>query len=307
MGLELASVWARLGARVTVVELMPELIPRMDSQVTDLLRRLLVRQGISVCTGAAVRGIEARGENGRATVRVEQEGKAKLELEADKVLVATGRRPHTTGLGLDGVGIEVDPRTGAVGVDGGFATSAPGVYAIGDLVRGPMLAHKAEEEGIAVAEAIAGSPGQVNYGTIPSVVYTWPEAAGVGKTEDELKAGNAPYKAGVFEFKANGRALAAGESDGFVKILADADGDEVLGVHVVGSSASELIAEAVSVMEFGGSAEDIARTVHAHPTLSEALREAALAVAGRAIHAVGGGDPRARVVRPEAQQKTGGA
>ena len=287
VGLELASVWSRLGASVTVVELMPALLPRMDSQVGRLLKRLLVRRGVSVCTGAAVRGVEVRGKNGQATVRVEQEGKGELKLEADKVLVATGRRPYAVGLGLEAVGIETDPRTGTVDVGGDFATSVPGVYAIGDLVRGPMLAHKAEEEGIAVAEIIAGRAGHVNYETIPSVVYTWPEAAGVGKTEDELKEGNARYKAGVSEFRTNGRALAAGEPDGFVKVLADAESDAVLGVHIVGSSASELIAEAVSVMEFGGSAEDIARTVHAHPTLAEAMREAALAVADRTIHAVG--------------------
>ena len=286
VGLELASIWARLGASVTVVELLPELIPRMDSQMARLLKRLLVRQGISVYTGTVVRGVEAGSGDARAAVHLEQQGKGELVLEADKVLVATGRRPCCSGLGLETLGIAVDSRTGVVGVDDTFSTSVSGVYAIGDVVRGPMLAHKAEEEGIAVAEIVAGKPGHVNYDTIPSVVYTWPEVAGVGKTEDELRDGNVRYKAGVFGFRANGRALAAGEPDGLVKVLAHADSDAVLGVHMIGSGASELIAEAVSVMEFGGSAEDMARTVHAHPTLSEAVKEAALSVADRAVHAV---------------------
>jgi dihydrolipoamide dehydrogenase len=284
VGLELASVWARLGAGVTVVELMDQLLPGCDVQISRLLERVLSRQGVKILTGSSVESCERT--NGRGKVKVKTPDGSSVELIADKVLVAAGRRAYTAGLGLERIGVATDAKSGCVSVDERFMTNVEGVYAIGDVIGGLMLAHKAEAEGVAAVEIIAGKPGQVNYDAIAGVVYTWPEVAVVGKTEDQLKQARIEYDAGVFHFRANGRALAADSSDGFVKILAEKDTDRVLGVHMIGPSVSELIAEAVGVMEFGGSAEDIARTVHAHPTLSEVVMEAALAVGNRSIHSV---------------------
>jgi len=284
VGLELASVWARLGADVTVVELMDQLLPGCDSQISRLLGRIVSKQGINVLTGSSVESCERA--NGRGQVKVKTLDDPAVELTADKVLVAAGRRPYTSGLGLEPLGVATGAKSGCVPVDQRFMTNVEGVYAIGDVIGGPMLAHKAEAEAIAAIEIIAGKPGQVNYDAIASVVYTWPEVAVLGKTEDQLGQAQIQYDAGVFHFRANGRALAADSSEGFVKILAEKGTDRVLGVHMIGPSVSELIAEAVAVIEFGGSAEDIARTVHAHPTLSEVVQEAALAVDNRSIHSV---------------------
>jgi dihydrolipoamide dehydrogenase len=285
IGVEMASIWSRLGSAVTILELLPRLLPSLDSQVSSGLARAQARQGIAVHTQTAVKGLR-RGRGRPARLAAEgPDGKA-IELGADAILVATGRRPYTENLGLETVGIALDPETRQVPVDAYRQTVCPGIYAIGDIVRGPMLAHKAEEEGVAVAERLAGMTAHVDEDLIPWVVYSRPEVAGVGRTEDTLKATNTPYRAGVFSFMANGRALAADAAEGFVKVLAAKDSDRVLGVSILGPAASELIAEAVTVMAFGGSAEDVARTVHAHPTFSEAVREAALDVDGRALHAV---------------------
>ena len=284
VGLELASVWGRLGAGVTVIELMDQILPGCDNQISRLLERVLSKQGVKILTGSSVDSCERT--NGRGKVTVKTPDGSSVELIANKVLVAAGRRPYTASLGLERIGVATDAKSGCVLVDERFITNIEGVYAIGDVIGGPMLAHKAEAEGVAVAEIIAGKPGQVNYDAIANVVYTWPEVAVVGKTEDQLQQAQIEYDAGVFHFRANGRALAADSSEGFVKILAEKGTDRVLGVHMIGPSASELIAEAVGVMEFGGSAEDIARTVHAHPTLSEVVMEAALAVDNRSIHSV---------------------
>ena len=297
IGLELGSVWARLGAEVTVIELLDQILPGMDSEISRRARSILAKQGLEIVTGVRVLGYEKASKSatgkgqaarsGGVILTAEDKDGNKQRLPADAVLVAVGRRPYTEGLGLAELGVKTEEDSGRVIVDERFQTSVAGVYAIGDLISGPMLAHKAEEEGIAVAEILAGMPGEVNYDTIPSVVYTWPEVASVGKSEEDLKQEGVAYNKGSFPFRANGRALAMASEDGLVKILADRSSDRVLGVHIVGPWASDLIAEAVSVMEFGGSAEDIARTVHAHPTLPEALREAALAVDGRAIHVLG--------------------
>jgi dihydrolipoamide dehydrogenase len=284
VGLELASVWARLGSSVTIIELMEQLLPGCDRQVSQLLERILSRQGVKIMTGSAVEKWEP--SNGKGKVTVKTPGDSTVELAADKILVAAGRRPYTSGLGLDQIGVATDEKSGRVKVDEGFMSNIEGVRAIGDVIGGPMLAHKAEAEGVAAVEIIAGKPGQVNYDAIANVVYTWPEVAVVGKNEQQLKQAQVEFDVGVFHFRANGRALAADSSDGFVKILADKSTDRVLGVHMIGPSASELIVEAVEVIEFGGSAEDIARTVHAHPTLSEVVMEAALAVGNRSIHSV---------------------
>jgi dihydrolipoamide dehydrogenase len=283
IGLELGSVYARLGAKVTVIEYLDRILPGMDLETAKAFQRLLQKQGFSFRLSSKVMG--ATVANGKVTLSVEPAaGGASEALEADVVLVAVGRVPYTEGLGLEAAGIKLDGR-GRIEVDHHYATNVPGIYAIGDVIKGPMLAHKAEDEGIALAEILAGQAGHVNYGVIPGVVYTAPEAAAVGKTEEELKAEGVDYKAGKFLFLANGRAKANQTTDGFVKVLADAKTDRVLGVHIVGPNAGELIHEAAVLMEFGGSAEDLARTCHAHPTLSEAVKEAALAVAGRAIHA----------------------
>ncbi len=282
VGLELASVWTRLGSQVTVVELLEQLLPGCDSQVSRLLERILSKQGVKVMTGSLVEGYKRA--NGRGQVTVKTSDDRIVELPADKILVAVGRRPLTSGLGLEQVGIATDGKSGRILVDERFMTSVAGVHAIGDVIGGPMLAHKAEAEGAATAEIIAGKAGQVNYDAIASVVYTAPEVAVVGKTEEQLREAGVAYNVGVYHFRANGRAMAADSTEGFVKILADGDTDRVLGVHMIGPNVSELIAEAVEVIEFGGSAEDIAHTVHAHPTLSEVVQEAALAVDNRSIH-----------------------
>jgi dihydrolipoamide dehydrogenase len=283
IGVELASVWARLGSRVTIIERMPQLLPGWDDQAARVLKRALTKQGISILTGAGVSGARAAGD--ALSLTVNSDG-VDNEVVADRVLVAVGRKPCTDGLDLDKIGIAPDPKTGRIPVDAAFMTECAGVYAIGDCIRGPMLAHKAFDEGVALAEIIAGKAGHVNYDAIPGVVYSSPEVAFVGATETMLSQRGIAFSSGSFPFKANGRALAMDASDGFVKVLSDAATDAVLGVHIVGQNASELIAEAVSVMEFGGSSEDIARTMHAHPTLSEAVREAALDVEKRAIHKV---------------------
>ena len=282
IGLELGSVYARLGAKVTVIEYLDRILPGMDLDVAKNFQRMLQKQGFAFKLSSKVTG--AAKADAKVTLSVEPAaGGAAEAIEADVVLVAVGRIPYTDGLGLEAAGVTRDNR-GRIEVDDHFATNVPGIYAIGDVIRGPMLAHKAEDEGIAMAEILAGQAGHVNYGVIPGVVYTAPEVAAVGKTEEELKAEGVAYKAGKFLFLANGRAKANQTTDGFVKVLADAKTDRVLGVHIVGPMAGELIHEAAVLMEFGGSAEDLARTCHAHPTLSEAVKEAALAVAGRAIH-----------------------
>jgi dihydrolipoamide dehydrogenase len=279
IGLELGSVWQRLGAKVTVVELLDRIVPNMDQELATALQRVLTRQGIEFKLGAKVTEVRETGEG----VTIEIEGTARQSLYADAVLVAIGRRPCIKGLGLDTIGVERDAQ-GRVVVDEGFTTSVPGIYAIGDVIRGPMLAHKAMEEGVALAERLAGQKPSIDYNAIPAVVYTWPEVASVGNTEQELKAAGTPYRAGKFPFSATPRAHTNGDTEGFVKILADSATDRVLGVHIIGPDAGTMIAEATLAIEFGASAEDIARTCHAHPTLSEAMKEAALAVDGRAIH-----------------------
>ncbi|MCA3560038.1 MAG: dihydrolipoyl dehydrogenase [Aestuariivirga sp.] len=282
IGLELGSVYARLGAKVTVIEYLDRILPGMDHDAAKTFQRMLQKQGFAFRLSSKVTG--AVKSKDKVTLNVEPAAGGTPEtIEAEVVLVAVGRTPYTEGLGLEAAGVKLDNR-GRVEVDDYFQTNVPGIYAIGDVIRGPMLAHKAEDEGIALAEILAGQAGHVNYGVIPGVVYTNPEVAAVGKTEEELKAGGVDYKAGKFLFLANGRAKANQTTDGFVKVLADARTDRVLGVHIVGPMAGELIHEAAVLMEFGGSAEDLARTCHAHPTLSEAVKEAALAVAGRAIH-----------------------
>lgn len=283
IGLELGSVWLRLGAKVTVVEYLDRILPGMDSEVARQFQRMLQKQGMEFKLSSKVAGID-KDENGALKVRVEPAKGGEVELiDADVALVAIGRKPFTEGLGLELAGVALDER-GRVRIDAHFKTSVDGIYAIGDVVVGPMLAHKAEDEGIAVAEILAGQAGHVNYGAIPSVVYTNPEVASVGKTEDELKADGVNYKIGKFPFTANGRAKAMLATQGFVKILADVETDRVLGAHIVGKNAGEMIHELVTLMEFSGAAEDLARTTHAHPTLSEAVREAALALGDGAIH-----------------------
>lgn len=282
IGLELGSVWRRLGAEVTVVEFLDRILPGTDGEVAKQLQRILGKQGIAFKLGHKVTGVKKNGAAHAVTIEPSQGGEAET-LAADVVLVAIGRVPCTESLGLSEAGVETDKR-GRVVVDGHYRTNVPGIYAIGDVIEGPMLAHKAEEEGVAVAEILAGQAGHVNYGVIPAVIYTAPEVASVGKSEDELKAAGVAYNVGKFPFTANGRAKANQQTEGFVKILADAKTDRVLGVHIIGVNASELIAEGAVLMEFGGSAEDLARTCHAHPTLSEAVKEAALAVDKRAVH-----------------------
>ncbi len=281
VGLELGSVWCRLGARVTVVEMLPRVAPFADGQMSTLLERSLKAQGLVLKTSTTLKTAEVLPDGVALTL---ENAKGEREvLPAEKVLVAVGRKPAVHAAGIREAGVALD-EAGRVAVNDRFETNLPGVYAIGDLIRGPMLAHKASEEGIAVAEILAGKPGHVNYGAIPNVVYTNPELACVGKTEEELKAEGVPYKAGKFYFKGNGRAKSLGMEDGMVKVLAHAETDTLLGVHVVGPRASDLIPEAVLALEFKASAEDLARTSHAHPTLSEALMEACLAVDKRAIH-----------------------
>jgi len=281
IGLELGSVWRRLGSDVTVVEFLDRILPTNDGEMAKQFQRLLEKQGFKFLLSHKVAKVEKAASGVKATVEPASGGDA-LTLEADVILVAIGRRPFTQNLGLEAAGVAME--RGQVVVDDHFQTNVPGIYAIGDVIRGPMLAHKAEDEGIAAAEILAGQAGHVNYGAIPAVVYTSPEIASVGKTEEELKAEGVAYKVGKFPFTANGRARAMRHTDGFVKILADAQTDRVLGAHIMGFGAGEMIAECVVLMEFGGSAEDLARTCHAHPTMSEAVKEAAMAVDKRSIH-----------------------
>lgn len=282
IGLEIGSVWARLGAKVTVVEFLDRILPGMDGEVAKQFQRILEKQGFTFQLGSKVTKVET-AKKGGATVTVEPAaGGTATTLNADIVLVAIGRRPNTDGLGLDKAGVATE--RGRVVIDDHFKTNVAGIYAIGDVVRGPMLAHKAEDEGVAVAEIIAGKAGHVNYDAIPGIVYTAPEVAAIGKTEEELKAAGVAYKIGKFPFTANGRARAMRHTEGFVKVLADAATDRVLGCHIIGPHAGDLIAEVTVLMEFGGSSEDLARTCHAHPTLAEAVKEAAMAVEKRQIH-----------------------
>jgi dihydrolipoamide dehydrogenase len=283
IGLEMGSVWSRLGSKVTVLEMLPQVVAGSDGESARALEKVLKKQGLAIYTQAKVTGATAAG------VTFEWEGKTQTE-PADVILVAVGRKPYTDGLGLEaaggggGGGVKLDAR-GRVDVDSHYRTSVPGIYAIGDVIAGPMLAHKAEDEGVACAELIAGKPGHVNYNVIPGVVYTAPEFAWVGRTEEQCKADNLPYSVGKFNFRVNGRALAMDETEGFAKVIAHAETDRLLGVHIVGAQASSMIAEAAAVMEFAGSAEDLGRTCHAHPTLPEAIKEAALGALKRAIHA----------------------
>ena len=282
IGLELGSVWARLGAKVTVVEFLDRILPGMDGEVARQFQRLLEKQGLAFRLSTRLAGVDASGQTLKARLEPAKGGDAS-EIEADVVLVAVGRVPFTEGLGLEKAGVARDEK-GRVKTDGEYRTNVEGVYAIGDVIAGPMLAHKAEDEGIAVAEIIAGQSGHVNYAVIPGVVYTRPEIASVGRTEEELKADGVHYKASKFPFSANGRAKAMLATEGFVKILAEKATDRVVGAHIVGHGAGEMIHELAVLMEFGGSAEDLARTCHAHPTLSEAIREAALGAGSGSIH-----------------------
>ena len=277
IGLELGSVWRRLGAKVTVLEYLDRILPGMDAELARDALKVFKKQGLEVHLGARVTGARAQGEG--AVVEVE----GMEPIQADRVLLATGRLPYTEGLGLDSVGVELDDQ-GRVKVNERFETSVEGIYAIGDVIPGPMLAHKAEEDGVACVELMATGVGHVDYNLVPSVVYTEPEIASVGKTEEQLKDAGVTYRKGVFPYQANGRARALGMTEGKVKILADAESDRILGVHIIGARAGDLIAEAVAAMSFGASSEDLARTVHAHPTLAEIVKEAALAVDARALH-----------------------
>ncbi len=283
IGLEIGSVWRRLGAEVTVVEFLDRILPGFDGEVAKQSQRIFQKQGLAFRLGSKVTSVEKKGGALSVTVAPAKGDGATETLETDIVLVAIGRRPFTEGLGTKEVGVAFDER-GRVKTDGHFKTNVDGIYAIGDAIAGPMLAHKAEDEGSAVAEILAGQAGHVNYEAIPSVVYTMPEIAFVGRGEEELKAAGIEYKVGKFPFTANGRARAMNHTDGFVKVIADKASDRVLGVHIVGFGAGEMIHEAVVLMEFGGSAEDIARTCHAHPTMSEAVREAAMAAWFKPIH-----------------------
>ncbi|HEY7384751.1 MAG TPA: dihydrolipoyl dehydrogenase [Beijerinckiaceae bacterium] len=282
IGLELGSVWRRLGAEVLVVEFLDRILPGMDNEVARQFQRILERQGIGFRLSSKVTKVDRASKSTKVTIEPAAGGNAET-IEADVVLVAIGRVPYTDGLGLEQVGVQRDNK-GRILTDDEFATNITGIYAIGDVIAGPMLAHKAEDEGVAVAEILAGKAGHVNYDVIPNVIYTFPEVASVGKSEEELNAAGIAYKVGKFPFTANGRAKVNRTTDGFVKVLADATSDRVLGVHIVGADAGNLIAELAVAMEFGASSEDIARTCHAHPTLTEAVKEAALAVEKRAIH-----------------------
>ncbi len=282
IGLELGTVWRRLGAKVTVVEFLDRITPGMDLEVSRQFQRLLSRQGLGFKLGTKVTEVDAGGERLLVTTEAAEGGEPE-SMKADVVLVAIGRRPYTDGLGLETVGLATDNH-GRIEVDHSFATSAEGVYAIGDVIRGPMLAHKAEDEGVCVAEHIAGQKPHIDYDAIPAVIYTAPEVASVGRTEEQLKEAGIAYKAGKFPFSANSRARATGQTDGFVKVLAHASTDRLLGLHIIGPEAGTMIGEAALAMEFGASSEDLARTSHAHPTLEEAVKEAALAAHGAPIH-----------------------
>ena len=282
IGLELGAVWRRLGSEVTVIEYLDRILPGMDGEVSREMKKILTKQGVQFKLETKVTGAKTTAKGVDLTVEAAKGGNAET-LSADIVLVAVGRKPYVAGLGLDKIGVALDER-GRIKTDHKFQTNIAGLYAIGDVIAGPMLAHKAEDEGVVLAEMLAGQSGHIDYNLIPGVVYTWPEVASVGKTEEQLKSEGVTYKVGKFPFMANGRARAMNATDGFVKILADATSDRVLGVHIIGPEAGTLIGEATLAMEFGASSEDIARTCHAHPTLEEALKEAALAVDGRPIH-----------------------
>ena len=283
IGLELGSVWRRLGAKVTVIEMLPRIAALLDGQVGRSLDRLLRKQGFSFLTNTKVAGARVKG--GSVAVSVVGKNEKEETLKFDRLLVSVGRRPLTAGLGLEAAGVATDSRSGLVSVDATYRTSAAGVYAIGDLIAGPALAHKASAEGIAAVECMAGRAGEVNYDTIPSVIYTWPEVAAVGLTEEQVKEREIPYCVGSYPFSGAGRARCMGEMDGFVKLIAHSKTDRILGIHIIGPRAADMIAEGVLAMEFGASSEDIARTVHGHPTFSEALQEAALAVRKCSIYA----------------------
>jgi dihydrolipoamide dehydrogenase len=282
IGLELGSVWRRLGAKVTVVEFLDRIVATMDAEIGAAYQKILGKQGIEFKLGTKVTAAKKAGAKVTLTLEPAKGGAAE-ELSGDVVLVSIGRRPYVDGLALEFAGVKLDDK-GRVAVDDHFQTNVPGIYAIGDVIHGPMLAHKAEEEGIAVAEIIAGQAGHVNYETCPNIVYTWPELASVGKTEEELKAAGVQYKVGKFPFLANSRARANADMDGMVKLLADANTDRLLGAHILGPEAGTLIHEVSMAMEFGGSAEDVARAFHGHPTLNEAIKEAALVIASKPIH-----------------------
>ncbi|MDN5786968.1 dihydrolipoyl dehydrogenase [Pseudorhodobacter sp.] len=282
IGLEMGSVYARLGSEVTVVEYLDAITPGMDGDVAKAFQRILGKQGIKFVLGAAVQGVATKGGKAKVTYKLSKND-AEVVLDADCVLVATGRKPFIEGLGLEALGVEMEKR-GQIKTDH-FATNIKGLYAIGDAIVGPMLAHKAEDEGMALAESLAGKAGHVNYGVIPGVVYTTPEVASVGKTEEQLKEEGRAYKVGKFSFMGNARAKAIFQAEGFVKILADKETDRILGAHIIGPMAGDLIHEVCVAMEFGASAQDLALTCHAHPTYSEAVREAALACGDGAIHA----------------------
>ena len=283
IGLEMGSVYARLGAEVTVVEYLDAITPGMDADVAKSFQRILAKQGLKFVLGAAVQKVETARNKAKVTYKL-RKNDSEVTVDADCVLVATGRKPYTAGLGLEALGLEILPR-GQVKTDGHFQTSVKGLYAIGDAIVGPMLAHKAEDEGMALAEILAGKSGHVNYDVIPGVIYTTPEVASVGKTEEQLKEAGRAYKVGKFSFMGNGRAKAVFQGEGFVKLLADKETDRILGCHIIGPAAGDLIHEVCVAMEFGASAQDLALTCHAHPTYSEAVREAALACGDGAIHA----------------------
>jgi dihydrolipoamide dehydrogenase len=282
IGLELGSVWRRLGSEVMVVEFLDRILPGVDFDVAKTTQRILMKQGMSFKLASKVTGVARSGAGHKVTIEPAAGGEV-TSIDVDVVLVSIGRVPYTEGLGLEAAGVKIDNKR-RVEVDAHYQTNVPGIHAIGDVIAGPMLAHKAEDEGMAVAEILAGQAGHVNYGVIPNVIYTFPEVASVGKSEEDLKAENIAYRSGKFPFTGNGRAKVNKTTDGFVKVLADAATDRILGVHIIGAAASEMIAEAAVIMEFGGSAEDLARTCHAHPTLTEAVKEAALAVDKRPIH-----------------------
>jgi dihydrolipoamide dehydrogenase len=282
IGLEMGSVWLRLGAKVTVVEFLDRIVPTMDTEIGTQFQRILTKQGMTFKLGTKVTA--AKSAKSKVTLTLEPaKGGDKEELVGDAVLVAIGRKPYIEGLGLDVAGVALDEK-GRIKTDHHFQTNVPGIYAIGDVIAGPMLAHKAEEEGMALAEILAGQAGHVNYETVPNIVYTWPELASVGKTEDELKAAGVAYKVGKFPFLANSRGKSSGETDGLVKLIADAKTDRLLGAHILGPDAGTLIHECVMAMEFVGSAEDVARAFHGHPTFNEAIKEAALAISSKPIH-----------------------
>ena len=285
IGLELGSVWLRLGAKVTVIEMLPKIAPTLDGQVGRKLQRVLKRQGITFHMQTKVTAAKLAEKNIRVTMEPTDKKGKRGTLSCDKLLVSVGRRPMTQGLGLEEIGVKTDASSGQIVVDASYRTSVPGIYAIGDLIPGPMLAHKASAEGIAAVECIAGKPGEVNYDALPAVIYTWPEVASVGLTEEQIKARDIPYCVGTYPFTGAGRARCMGETEGFVKVIAHGKTDRILGIHIIGPRAADMIAECGLAIEMGASSEDIARTVHGHPTFAEALQEAAMAVRKCSIYA----------------------